>query len=165
MFSCPSGSTELYYSKSAQLAAGQTLKTAIPGISETTINRFLTVTYTSNAGMYVLQNICTWQNRLLAEFWRSKFPLYNMQIATKVVTQRWSEVRAGHLNLIQRQNATYPSWNARLRPAVTWEVPETLKYTLIILDVGVGIIHGLWTNIEGGSLPGEGLNLDKATVC
>ncbi len=28
------------------------------------------------------------------------------------------------------------------------------KYTLLFLDVGVGVVHGVWTNIVGGKLPG-----------
>ena len=59
----------------------------------------------------------------------------------------------------------YPSWDARLRPYVSWNTAnDNEKYTLIVLDVGDGIVHGVWANIVGGSLPGDGSDLSNIDV-
>ena len=58
----------------------------------------------------------------------------------------------------------YPSWDARLRPTVSWNTTSDDKYTLIVLDVGVGIVHAVWANIAGGSLPGDGTDLSNIDV-
>ena len=58
----------------------------------------------------------------------------------------------------------YPSWDARLRPSVSWNTTNDEKYTLIVLDVGVGRVHAVWANIAGGSLPGDGSDLSNIDV-
>ena len=66
------------------------------------------------------------------------------------------------LDLLSMQ--LYKSWDARLRPSVSWNTTDGDKYTLIVLDVGVGIVHAVWANIAGGSLPGDGSDLSNIAV-
>ena len=56
----------------------------------------------------------------------------------------------------------YKSWDARLRPSVSWNtVSDNEKYKLIVLDVGVGIVHAVWANIVGGLLTGDSSDLSN----
>ncbi len=41
---------------------------------------------------------------------------------------------------------------------------ETAKYTLAMLDISFGVVHALWANIVGGSLPGGDTQLPANVV-
>lgn len=44
------------------------------------------------------------------------------------------------------------AWDTRIMPTLDWTVATGAYYTLIMVDVGLDFIHGLYTNIQSTDL-------------
>ena len=56
------------------------------------------------------------------------------------------------------------SWVLSHRPSVTWQAQAGEKYTLVFWDAGLFQLHGMWVNIDGGSLEDGDVSMWFASI-